>query len=127
MTKRLLISVILFFFIFSLNVAEEGDTTGWIASKKITNRTGRSWCPEIAVNKENIHIVWEDDVSWPNREILYIKSTDNGEIWSKIKRLSWSGDCSEPAIAVHGKKIHVVWQQLGDIFYTRSFNNGEGC
>ncbi|MCR4288041.1 MAG: glycoside hydrolase, partial [Deltaproteobacteria bacterium] len=88
--------------------ADNGAT--WSANKWLTNNTGWSRSPSIAVNGSNIHVAWHDDTPG-NYEIYFKTSADNGATWSAAKRLTnntgWS---ASPSIAVNGSNIHVAWQ-----------------
>jgi hypothetical protein len=76
----------------------------------------------------NIYVLWKDN-STGNTEIYFKRSTDNGATWDKKKRLSHNaGYSSDPAIAVSGENIHVVWSDdtpgNRDVYYRRSRDNG---
>jgi Neuraminidase (sialidase) len=100
----------------------------WSKQKRLTRTAGYSYRPDISVSGRDIHVVWKDNTSG-NYEIYYKRSTDNGNTWSKQKRLTKNaGESTDPAIAASGKDIHVVWfdDTLGnnEIFYKRSSDNG---
>ena len=76
------------------------------------------------------HIVWSDGRDGTHNEIYYqCISSWIGEIWS-CKRLTYTGCVSlQPAVAVSGSKVHVVWEEHthnagNKIFYKRSINGG---
>lgn len=90
----------------------DGGTT-WTA-KRLTYNSGDSKEPAIAIDSHNyIHVVWMD-LTPPNYEIFYKRSTDAGGTWGGIKRLTWTSGHSEfPSIATDSSgKIFVVWQDL---------------
>jgi hypothetical protein len=102
--------------------------TTWGKQKRLTRNKGWSWSPSIAVSGSNIHVVWQDDTSG-NEEIYYKRSTNNGVTWSKQKRLTRNaGDSRNPAIAVSGSDVHVVWYDPSpgnyEILYKQSKDNG---
>ena len=82
----------------------------WAASKRLTNNTGNSTNPAIAVNGMNIYVVWKDDT--PGNPEIYCKmSADGGYSWSAAKRLTNNaGNSENSSIAVDGLNIYVVWQ-----------------
>ncbi len=56
-----------------------------------------------------VYVVWSDNTS-RNNEILFIKRTDAGENFTDSKNISNNPGSSEnPAIAVSGNAVHVVW------------------
>ena len=98
--------------------------------KRITWTAGDSQKPAIAADSnDHMHLVLYDDTSG-NDEIYYKKSTDGGESWPGIKRLTRNSGSSEyPAIAVDtNNHIHVVWQDDThgnyEVYYKKSTNGG---
>ena len=111
--------------IFYKRSTNNGASWSW---QRLSNNSGFSLEPAIAVWGSNVHVVWQD-YTFGNHEIFYKRSTDGGYTW-RWQRLSnnteWSG---HPAIAVSGSNVHVVWADdtLGgnrEIFYKRSMDNG---
>jgi hypothetical protein len=91
--------------------------------------TGLIWHPDIAVWNENVHIVWDQIVVWPDLELYYINSSDNGATWNTPQRLTNdnANDDREPIIAVNDTNVHVVWDKnLIDpgIMYMKSIDGG---
>jgi hypothetical protein len=84
----------------------------------------------IAASGNNVYVVWSD-LSGNKDNILYKKSTNGGTSFGDTKNLSnTTGDSREPAIAVSGNNVYVVWRErestLGnqEIVYRRSTNGG---
>ena len=105
----------------------DGGAT-WQASKKITNNTGGSCYPDIAVSGANVYVVWNDDTPG-NGEIYLRKSVDGGAAWQNPKRLTNNaGASANAAIAVSGDAVHVAWSDdtPGDyeIYYRKSVTAG---
>jgi len=101
----------------------------WGSDTRLTNDGSVSNTPVVAVNGNNIHVVWKDERDG-NYEIYYKRSTNNGENWGSDTRLTNDGSYSfESVVAVNGNNIHVVWRDNRDgnyeIYYKRSTNNGE--
>jgi hypothetical protein len=87
----------------------------------LSNNSGFSEHPQIAVSKNGIFIVWADNTKSNNTEIMFTKSLDNGTTFSKIKNLSNnSKDSNNQEISVSDQNVYVVWQ---DIDSTDSSNN----
>jgi len=87
----------------------DGGTT-WETEKRLTHTASDSHKPAIAVNGQNIYVVWEEDRP-ENSEIYFTQSTDGGVTWETEKRLTWTAYGSiAPKIAVESSNIYVVWQ-----------------
>ena len=105
-------------------------TPDW-ASEKLTSNAGNSANPSIAVDGENIYMAWQDDTPG-NSEIYFRMSTDGGYTWAAAKRLTNNtGNSANPAIAVNGPNIYVVWQNdttgnpnMSDIYLRMSTDGG---
>lgn len=102
----------------------------WTKDIRLTNNVGSSEYPSIAVDGQNIYVVWQNDSpSSGAPEIYFKKSTNGGVGWPKATRLTQNAGYSEyPSIAVDGQNIYVVWQDdtLGnnEIYYSYSENGG---
>jgi len=124
--KKVILIFIALFILISLHKTSFAKVeVEWSDSELLTKRGGWSNYPKIALYGENIHVVWCDSSS-SKRAVFYMKSTNNGIKWSKPKRLTnLSDDYTKPAIAVHKKSIHVVYERNANIYYRRSINNGK--
>jgi hypothetical protein len=95
----------------------------------ISDNPSLSHHPAIAVNGNNVYVVWHDE-SPGNFDIFYRRSTDGGASFVEpTKNLSSNvGDSILSDIAVSGSNISVVWQDDTsgnfDILYRRSINGG---
>jgi hypothetical protein len=95
----------------------------WGADLRLTNNTGWSEYPSIAVSGQLVHVVWEDDRDG-NYEIYYKGSTDTGVSWGVDNRLTNNNAYSfYTSVAVSGSVVHVVWTDYRDgnyeIYYKR--------
>ncbi len=107
----------------------EDNGTTWIPEINITIPNGGTGYPDIAVNGNNIHVVY-----MLNFKVYYVNSTDNGISWSKTQQLTGSiRDSDHPSVAVNGSNIHIVWLDHydkngqvtnGAIFYMNSTDSG---
>ena len=76
----------------------------------LSNNSGFSEHPQVAINGNNIYIVWADNTSL-NRDIYLISSTDGGQTFGEAINLSNNGaDSYNQEISVSGNNVHVVWQ-----------------
>ena len=80
---------------------------------------------------DTVHAVWFDGRhGWPNAEIYYRRSLDNGITWGPETRLTddvnWSG---YPSLAVVGETLHIAYfesfDEDSDIHYMHSFDGGD--
>jgi len=92
------------------------------------NSLGSLFYPEIKASEQNIHVVWEDRDGWDG--IYYRNSTDNGETWNSVKRISADGvNARGPLLFVNNSNVHVIWWDQrdganGEIYYRRSLDGG---
>jgi hypothetical protein len=100
--------------IFIKNSVDNGSTFG--SPVNLSNNSGFSEHPQIAAYNNNVFAIWADDTSG-NREVLFIRSEDNGNSFGTIKNLSNStSDSFNQEIAVFGDHVYVIWldQAEGD-------------
>lgn len=107
----------------------DGGVT-WRDDVRLTDDLAWSRLPKIAINGDNIHVVWFSDKTG-HLEAYYKKSTDGGSTWTSTIKLDYenSTTSSYPDIAVSGNNVHVVWHDYRDgvnekIYYKRSTDNG---
>ncbi len=83
-----------------------GQTFGDVTN--LSNNSGFSEPPQIAVNGDNVYVVWADNPTF-NREILYMKSTDGGQTFGNVTNLSNNTqDSFNQEIAVDGDNVYVM-------------------
>jgi len=122
--RQIFITVLIFLLLFS--AVAYGDT--WNPNKRLTDNTGYSYGPAIAVDGPNIYVVW-CDLTPGNYEIYFKKSDDGGATWTTNKRLTNNAGYSMyPAIAVDGSDIYVVWNDDTpgnyEIYFKKSDDGG---
>lgn len=79
----------------------------------LSNNTGFSEHPQIAVSKNGIFIVWADNTDSNNIEIMFTKSEDNGTTFSKVINLSNnSKNSNNVEISAFDENVYVVWQDI---------------
>jgi len=96
----------------------------WSGPQNISNNSGDSWQPQLAVDAGGaVHVVWSDSTPG-NSDIFYAKRSSDG-IWSGPQNISDdSGWSAKPQLAVDADgAVHVVW---GDttIFYAKRSSDG---
>ena len=95
----------------------------------LSNNTGSSVFPKIAVSGNNVYVTWQDDTPG-NREIFFAVSNNNGASFgSPINISNNTTDFTlEPQIATSGNNVYVAWEDATpgdfDIFFRTSNNNG---
>jgi hypothetical protein len=96
--------------------------------ENLSNSTGNSTDAQIAVNENNVYVVWTDNTTG-NGDIYFKRSVDNGTSFGNIENLSNStGNSTDAQIAVNENNVCVVWTDNttgnGDIYFKRSVDNG---
>ncbi len=57
--------------------------TNWLPDVRLSNTTGKSLSPAVAVSGSNVHVAWYDSTDG-NWEIYYKRSTDGGINWGRF-------------------------------------------
>jgi hypothetical protein len=113
----------------------ESEDNGTTFSKPInlSNNTGFSEHPQIAISKNGIFVIWGDNTDSNNTEIMFTESEDNGTTFSKPVNLSNSlQNSNNQEISVFNENVYVVWQDIdqnnsqknSSIFFKRSIDSG---
>jgi len=105
----------------------DGGAT-WQTAKRLSNNTGYSFDPRIAINGLNLFLVWDDDTP-EDCEIYFRKSTDGGATWQTARKISnYPGESTVPGIAVRNSNVYVVWQDdtpgNWEIYFRKSTDSG---
>ncbi len=101
----------------------------WGPDIRITDTTSPAvTAPVLSVSGQNLHVSWVSG-SWPNYNIYYIRSTDNGLSWSASQKLTKiTSYYFYPTITVSGQYVHVAFQEQDSqyvyIHYIRSSDGG---
>ena len=97
--------------------------TSWSGLKRLTWNSGNSTFPWVITDPaDNPTIVWSDQTPG-NWEVYFKESSDGGNSWGGLTRLTWnSGDSLQPIILIDlGSDMHVVWYDdspgNNEIFY----------
>jgi hypothetical protein len=110
--------------------SDDGGKT-WSDETRLTDAAGPSQRPNLAVEKNHLHIVWFDDRD-DNTDVYFKESSDGGHTWTADTRLTNApGESKRPMIAVSGGGVHVVWFDRRDgnseIYYkSRRGDNSNG-
>jgi hypothetical protein len=102
----------------------------WSSDTQLTFTSANQRAPKIAVNGNNIHIVWYESYI-----TYYRNSTDNGNTWGSITVWDWTSYPPSPMgegpvlpdITISGSKVYVVAFSPGPnhIIFKRSNDNGD--
>ena len=100
----------------------------WQNKKLLTNNTGWSQYPVIAISGATLFLTWMDATPG-NYEVYFMKSTDGGATWPSAKRLTNNaGTSSAPDVAVNGGNICTVWSDdttgNDEIYFRMSADGG---
>ncbi|MHB8084991.1 MAG: exo-alpha-sialidase, partial [Dehalococcoidia bacterium] len=109
--------------------SNDGGQT-WGTDNRLTNDPANSTEPVVAASGSNIHVTWKDDRDGYD-QVYYKRSADGGQTWTSDARISPGTGTSdgEPAIAVSGMTVYIVWQGNRNgfwaIYYKRSADGGQ--
>jgi hypothetical protein len=102
----------------------------------VSNDIGRSYEPQILVSGNNVYIVWSDEtkLTQANTNVLFVKSTDGGQTFSKPVNLSQDNAYSSatinwyPHIASSENNVYVMWivsnYNWVNVFVAKSYDSG---
>ena len=101
--------------IFLIKSQDHGNT--FSKPINLSNNSGFSEHPQIAVSKNGIFIIWTDNTNSNNTEIMFTKSLDNGTTFAEVKNLSNdSKNSNNQEISVSDENVYVVWQDIDQTF-----------
>ena len=94
--------------IFFIKSEDNGKT--FSKAINLSNSTGFSERPQIAVSNSDIFIVWTETINLNNKEIIFTKSEDNGKTFNKSISISNISKTSfNVEISVFRENVYVVW------------------
>ena len=101
----------------------------WNSEVRLTEDDGSpSHLPVIALNGNNLHVMWTDERNADDPDIYYRNSTNGGSTWNPEQRLtSYLGSEAGADISVNGSKIHIAWVRYltkNEMFYMNSTDGG---
>lgn len=119
--------------IFFIKSEDNGKT--FSKAINLSNNTKFSERPQIAVSENGIFIAWTETFNANNKEIIFTKSEDNGNTFSKAINISNnSKNSSNQEISAFNENVYVVWQESDEnsidesndsnIIFTRSADSG---
>jgi len=88
--------------------SEDSGAT-WASFQQMTDTSGDSQAPKIAVSGANVYLVWYDDDPG-NDEVYFRKSASSGDSWGSAQRLTTNaGDSAYPTVAVNAVNVYVAY------------------
>ncbi|MGD1834444.1 MAG: sialidase family protein [Nitrososphaeraceae archaeon] len=113
-------------------IKSEDNGTTFSKPLNLSNNSGFSEHPQIALSKNGIFVVWGDNTDSKNTDVMFTKSEDNGTTFSKPLNLSNNSQYSNnQEISAFNENVYVVWQdtdpnnnQNSSIFFKRSIDSG---
>lgn len=101
----------------------------WEPDVRMTDDPAYSGFPAVAASGSVVHVLWEEQRDGSG-EIYYKRSEDGGITWGPEIRLTNNPtDSWDPAVAVNGSAVHIVWMDMRDggayeVYYKRSIDGG---
>ena len=130
MKSRRLLTTILLLFLSIISNAQWSAPVN-LSPASVSAGLNESMGSCIGVSGDTIHVVWCDRLGSNKGAIYYTHSTDTGLTWSNpLPITNLNGNAWNPAIAVNGANIHLVWREIDTInnkrssHYCRSLNSG---
>jgi hypothetical protein len=117
--------------LFSMPVHAQWSTPVSLSPSAISATLNESMGSCLGASSDTLHVVWTDKISTTRARIYYTHSLDTGLTWSTpIALTDTSCNSWNPAIAINGKNVHVVWRELSPVngrrasWYKRSVDGG---
>jgi len=119
----------LFHFSSTERAANISNSTGNITQQlSLTNPvnltiSGENQNPRISVGENgNIYVVWEN---FTGDQILFSKSTDDGNTFSKPILVNTGGRGNEPQISASGNNVYILWEKRYNMIgFSKSTDDG---
>jgi hypothetical protein len=96
----------------------------------LTNNTKDAF-PKINSYENNVYVVWNNENNKNNKSsgLFFVKSSDKGNSFEKINKLSDNSNSGESQIAVDKNEIIIVWggflsKDINNIYFAKSNDNG---
>lgn len=119
------------FLLISVNTVSQSENDPIYEIQLTQNNTGINEKPSIAVNENNIYVVWNNRPDEFRSIIYFKKSNDGGRTWiEKINITSLNITAVYPEIAItNNNDIHIIWKDFRngkpEIYYKRSLDGGK--
>src|SRR5437868_4932792 len=111
-TKKLLSAILFSIIIHSVTLAQWSSSVN-LSPHSISAGQNESMGSCIGVSGNTVHVIWSDQRSSTKAVIYYTRSLDAGLTWSNpIAITDTNGNAWNPAIAVNGSSVHVVWRNI---------------
>jgi hypothetical protein len=121
--------------LFNTEIYYKRSTNGgisWDSLVRLTNWTGDSFSPSVAVSGLNVHVTWTD-MRDGQTEIYYMRSTDGGTTWGNDSRMSVNDFLNSEfaMVAASGSDVNLIWSDTratggySQVFFKHSSNSGE--
>ena len=101
----------------------------WEPDVRMTEDQAYSGFPDVEASGSIVHVLWEEQRDGSG-EVYYKRSEDDGLTWGPEIRLTNNPtDSWDPAVAVNGSVVHIVWMDDRDggayeVYYKRSTDGG---
>jgi hypothetical protein len=118
-------------FLFPMAAHAQWSTPVSLSPSAVSAALNESMGSCLGASGDSLHVVWTDKLSTTNAVIYYTRSLDTGLTWSAPVAISnIGGNAWNPAIAVNGRNVHVVWREVNPVnnhrasYYMHSLDGG---
>ena len=105
----------------------DGGTT-FSAAVNISNNSGASAAPQIAVSGTNVYLVWDDTTPGHDQTFFAASSNSGSSFGTPVNISNDAGSATIPQIAATGSAVFLTWKDHtpgnDDIFFAASSNSG---
>jgi|GEM_PF-5836790 len=103
--------------------------TSWSSKSILSSSSYASYTSDVAVESNDVHMVWVTRLSASQYVLYYNKSNNDGSTWGTATQiLNRNTQVYNPSIAVDSGTVHVTWVENYSgsyrLFYKRSTDNG---
>ena len=123
--------IFIFTVLISINLYSQWSTPVNLSPKAVSAGLNESMGSCLGVSGDTVHVVWTDKLSTTTASIYYIRSVNAGLTWSNpIAITALTGNAWNPALAVNGLNVHLVWREINPAnnhrasFYKHSLDGG---
>ena len=94
----------------------------------LSNDDNGSAHPDIAVDGDNVYVVWVSTIAEDQEQLFFKRSTNDGASFGSVKKLDIQFEELNPRIAAAGNNVYIAFigghTDHEEVFFTKSTNQG---